>query len=503
MAWGGILGGNFGSNFGGVLTGNNLVWAADIAGGAVAQGADGFLPPLWTLIPFAGVLLSIALMPVISLHIWENHYGKISFFWLVTGLLAMIISASPNSFVSNYGTRLFSIYEEYLAFIILLGALFVISGGVHITRDAPATPLVNTITLLVGSILASIIGTTGAAMLLIRPLIRANELRHHKVHVVIFFIFLVGNIGGLLTPIGDPPLFLGFLQGIPFGWTLGLFPQWLLTVFSLLVVFFLLDSWLARKEDRYALEAHASRSGARVEMEVGSVGNSFVFKPLGGVAIGVEGFYNLFLLLGVVVAVILSGAIHLPYALHFFSLGEWHLTSILRDLTLVLLAVTSLLITPKIIRQRNQFNYEPIREVALIFIGIFTCMTPALILLNARGGELGLQSANSYMWATGILSAFLDNAPTYLAFLATAMGSLGLDNAIQLTQTPAAENILKGISLGAVFFGALTYIGNGPNFMIRSIAQSSNIKMPSFFGYMLWSVVFLIPIFALVGWLLL
>ncbi len=471
-------------------------WAAD-----PAHASNGFVPPIWTLIPFLGILFSIAVIPLVSMHLWEHHYGKISLLWMAAGFIAMIASVTPQAFLASYGPRLFTIYEEYIAFIVLLGSLFVISGGVHITRDAPATPLVNTITMLIGSVLASLIGTTGAAMLLVRPLLRANEMRRYKVHVVMFFIFLVCNIGGLLTPIGDPPLFLGFLQGIPFEWTLKLFPQWLFTLSVLLAGFFLLDSWLASKESRFALEAHAARTGAAVEMEVEQAGGGLVYRPIGGVAVGIEGFYNVFLLLGVVVAVILSGAVHLPYALDFFGFGEWHLTAILRDVTLVVLGVASLALTPKLIRERNQFNYEPIREVALLFIGIFTCMTPALMLLNARGGELGLESPASYMWVTGILSAFLDNAPTYLAFLATAMGALGLNEAIQMTQAPGPENILKGISIGAVFFGALTYIGNGPNFMVRSIAQSSGVDMPSFFGYMLWSTLALMPIFALVGWI--
>ncbi len=475
----------------------DVVWA----GAIVHQG--NFVPPIWALFPFAGILLSIAIMPLVSPHIWENNYGKISFFWMVVGFLVMFVSVPPQTFSASYGPRLFSIYEEYIAFIVLLGSLFIISGGVHITRDASATPLVNTVTMLIGSVLASLIGTTGAGMLIIRPLLRANELRRHKVHVVLFFIFLVCNVGGLLTPIGDPPLFLGFLQGIPFTWTLKLFPQWLFAVGLILVIFFLLDSLLAHRESRYALHSHEARTSTGIEMELESVGGGIIFRPLKGVVVGIEGYYNLPLLLGVVVAVILSGAVHLPYSLDFFNLGSLHLTSILRDLSLVLLAVISLLITPNLTRERNQFNYEPIREVALLFIGIFTCMTPALMLLNARGDELGLGSAVDYMWITGILSAFLDNAPTYLTFLATAMGSLGLNEAIQLTESPEAESILKGISIGAVFFGALTYIGNGPNFMVRSIAQSSGVRMPSFFGYMLWSTVFLLPVFALVGWLLL
>jgi len=374
------------------------------------------------------------------------------------------------TFAGAYGHEVFKTSEEYLSFIILLGSLFVISGGIYISGNFKGTPIINTGIILIGSLLASVIGTTGAAMLLIRPLIKANRDRKNQAHVVLFFIFLVCNIVGALTPIGDPPLFLGFLQGIPFQWTLILTPMWAFAIIVVLAIFYLLDRYLA---------------------EPGIESQGFpTFK--------LEGSFNFLLLLGVVGSVILSGVLHFETVLHFGSVGELELQNVLRDVSMVALAGASLLLTSKAIRRSNNFNWGPIEEVALLFIGIFTTMIPALMLLNARGGELGLNSPAAYFWITGLLSSFLDNAPTYLTFLATAMGSLGIEQAIEMTTSPEREAILVGISLGAVFMGANTYIGNGPNFMVKAIAEGEGINMPSFFGYLLYSVVVLFPVFLLV-----
>lgn len=435
-----------------------------------SEGGSGFVPPVWTVIPFLGILLSIAVLPLFAHRLWEHHYGKISAAWLVLAIVMMAISVPGDwTFVDAYGPKYLSTYEEYISFIVLLGSLFVISGGISIVGDIKGTPTVNSGIILVGSLLASVIGTTGAAMLLIRPLLRANAGRKSQAHVVLFFIFLVCNIGGALTPIGDPPLFLGFLQGIPFEWTLKLTPMWAFSITIVLGIFYALD--------RYLMEGEA---------------------PRGLPAIKVEGGLNFFLLLGVVGSVIMSGVLHFETVIPVGKLGVLHIPNLMRDGLMIALALISLKITAQATREKNNFNYEPILEVAYLFIGIFTTMIPALMLLNARGGELGLTTPAAYFWVTGLLSSFLDNAPTYLTFLATAMGSLGVENAVDMTVGAEREGILLGISAGAVFMGANTYIGNGPNFMVKAIAEGEGIKMPSFFGYLLYSVVILFPVFILV-----
>jgi Na+/H+ antiporter NhaD/arsenite permease-like protein len=456
-----------------VAAGLFFLAAAPALAHAAEPAAGGFVPPTWTVFPFICMLLSIALFPLFAPHFWEHHYPKISLFWLAVGIGAMVASVPTGMGIGQaYGSRFFSTTEEYVAFIILLGSLFIISGGIHISGHLPGTPVVNTTILLIGSLLASLIGTTGASMVLIRPLLRANEGRKHQVHLVVFFIFLVSNIGGALTPIGDPPLFLGFLQGIPFEWPLKLTPLWAVCIFPLLVVFYVWDHMLARKE------------GWNHSHE--------------GLHFRIAGKRNIVLLLGVVGAVILSGVLHFETTIPVFGLGELHLEALLRDVGQILLALISIWITAPSVRRGNNFNYGPIREVAILFLGIFATMIPALMLLNARGSELGLDTPAKYFWLTGILSSFLDNAPTYLTFLATAMGSLGIQEAVQMIHSHEGELILEAISAGAVFMGAITYIGNGPNFMVKAIAEQSGIRMPSFFGYMIYSGVFLVPLFLLI-----
>jgi len=458
----------------GLLAAAALLLAAGPAVAIAEEGGAHFIPPVWTVLPFVGILLSIAVFPLLAPHFWEHHYPKVSAFWLAVAVISMIVSVpGDEQFVHLYGEEFFKTYEEFISFIILLGSLFVISGGIYISGNLPGRPVVNVVMLGIGTVLASLIGTTGAAMLLIRPVIRSNQERKSQVHIVLFFVFLVCNIGGSLTPIGDPPLFLGFLQGIPFEWTLKLAPEWAFCSVILLAIFYAIDSYYYRRD--------------------GTSANA------GKISVKIEGSFNFILLLGVVTLVILSGTLKFEHHPIETALGHVAWNDIIRDGGQIALALISIFITSKAIRQSNNFNYGPIKEVAYLFIGIFTTMMPALMLLNARGGELGLTSAVAYFWATGLLSSFLDNAPTYLTFLATAMGALGIEHAIGMTQDPAAEQILKGISLGAVFMGANTYIGNGPNFMVKAIAEGAGIKMPSFFGYMAYSTVLLLPLFFLVG----
>jgi Na+/H+ antiporter NhaD/arsenite permease-like protein len=342
--------------------------------------------------------------------------------------------------------------QEYVSFIVLLGSLFVISGGILLVGDLQATPRVNAAFLGLGALLASLIGTTGASMLLIRPLLSTNSERRHVVHTVVFFIFLVSNIGGSLTPLGDPPLFLGFLKGVPFTWTLRLFPQWLATTCLLLLVYFVWDMRVQRREPM------AARLLDRVSV-----------RPL-----RLAGWRNVALLGGVVAAVALLAA-------------PW------REIAMVALALLSLAWTQPGLRRANKFTYEPILEVAVLFAGIFATMLPALDLLRAHGASLHVREPWQFFWATGALSSFLDNAPTYLTFLALAQSLHLTPEVVGVT-----HDVLAGISLGAVFMGANTYIGNGPNFMVRAIAVERGVPMPSFGGYMLYSGSVLLPVFALV-----
>lgn len=436
------------------------------------NGAE--LSILW-VVPFACMLLSIAVGPLAVPHIWHHHFGKISGFWCLAFLV-------PCALTFGFGTMLYQFIHamlmEYLPFIILLFSLFTVAGGVRLKGQLVGTPLVNTGILLIGTVLASWMGTTGAAMLLIRPLLRANAHRRFKVHAVVFFIFLVANIGGSLTPLGDPPLFLGFLKGVSFFWTTKyLFIKTALLSVILLGVFFILDTVLFAKE-----------------------GKPVPADSLGGEKLGLDGKMNLILLLGVVFAVLMSG-IWKP-GIEFNVYGTHvELQNLTRDLILLAIAGLSLKLTTTECRELNGFSWAPIEEVAKLFIGIFVSMIPAIAIL--RAGEAGAlssivslvteggQPVNSmYFWCTGILSSFLDNAPTYLVFFNTAGG-----DPVHLMGEWATT--LTAISAGAVFMGAVTYIGNAPNFMVRSIAEDQGVAMPSFFGYMLWSVGILFPCFAL------
>ncbi|MBD3165227.1 sodium:proton antiporter [bacterium] len=443
--------------------------------------------PLWSAVPFVGILLSIALFPLFAPHFWHHHFPKISALWAVVFAVPFLIAYKGEAF-----HEILHIYlADYIPFIILLLGLFTASGGILLRGTLAGTPVVNTVILIIGTVLASWMGTTGAAMLLIRPLIRANKKRKNRMHQIIFFIFLVANIGGSLTPLGDPPLFLGFLHGVPFFWTFAIFPHFIFTAVLLLIIFFVLDSILYKRE------------GGLPDIE------DEVKEPL-----KVEGIHNLLFLMGVMGFVLFSGMVRLPSVNILGVHVPWQ--NIIRELGIVLMVVLSMLTTKKKIRTDNEFTWFPIKEVAYLFAGIFMTIIPALAMLRAgTDGALRpivefVKEPIHYFWITGSLSAFLDNAPTYLTFFNLAEGRLGLNDAMvaqilrgTMEHPNAAQFVsyLKGIAAGAVFFGAATYIGNAPNFMVRSISEENKIKMPSFFGYMLWSIGFLVPVFILVSFI--
>ena len=443
--------------------------------------------PIWSIIPFAGMLLSIAIFPLVAPHFWHNHFGKVSAFWALVFAVPFLLvyhRVALHEIVHIY-------LIDYIPFIILLWGLFAITGGIVISGSIKGSPAVNTILLLIGTILASWIGTTGAAMVMIRPVLRVNKDRVNKVHVICFFIFLVANIGGSLTPLGDPPLFLGFLHNVPFFWvTTGVLREMLLASVILLVLFFFIDSFYYRKE-----KLQSQLPGEKEEK----------------IPLKIEGLFNLIFLAGLIGSVLMSGYWK---AGHFNVLGvEWHYQSLLRDILIIIMGLLSLFITPRRLRDANEFTWFPIQEVAKLFAGIFMTIIPALAILKAGsdGALAGLVAVVKepchYFWVTGVLSSFLDNAPTYLTFFNLALGKLGITEAMvpgalainSVTFNPAFVSYLTAISAGAVFMGANTYIGNAPNFMVKSIAEEAGISMPSFFGYMLkYSIPILIPTFIIV-----
>jgi Na+/H+ antiporter NhaD/arsenite permease-like protein len=412
------------------------------------------------------LLLAIAIFPLVPAltHFWEKNRNKLLVALLLGGVT--LIETSVRGGPSAAGNALHrAVLEDYLPFICLLFSLYTIAGGIHLAGDLRATPAVNTAFLAGGAVLASFIGTTGASMLLIRPLLRTNRERRQTAHTVIFFIFLVSNVGGCLTPLGDPPLFLGYLHGVDFWWTLGLFLPWLVSTGVLLAVYNLFDS--------------VAYSG---EEERDRILDAIDVQPL-----RIHGGWNLLLLAGVVACVALvdpgrpiPGTSFRPP--HFF-----------REVLLLVLAAISYFSGGKEARARNEFTFGAMGEVAYLFLGIFICMQPPLELLRLHGGELGLHTPAAFFWASGGLSSFLDNAPTYLVFFETARGA-GAPPGGAIPALPP-EDLLRAISLGSVFMGANTYIGNGPNFMVKTIAEKSGVRMPSFFGYMLWSGGILIPLF--------
>ena len=428
-------------------------------------------------VPFAGLLLSIALLPLVAPSYWHHHFGKITAVWSLVFLLPFAALYGPGLAASSF---LHALLAEYIPFIVLLTALFTVAGGIHIRGNLHGRPALNTAILATGAVLASFMGTTGASMLLIRPLVRANDNRAHQAHVVVFFIFIVSNAGGALTPLGDPPLFLGFLKGVEFFWTAQhIFPETLFLIGSLLAIFYALDTWLYHHREEL-LPADPTPDKPRI---------------------GFDGAVNFWLLAAVAALVLLSG-LWKPGVVFNIAGTDMGLPGLVRDAGLVLITLLSLKITAAQVYADNQFSWGPMLEVGKLFAGIFLTIIPVIAMLKVGvAGPFGAvvsavtqpdgsPNPAMYFWATGLLSAFLDNAPTYLVFFNTAGGD---PKALMTTFAPT----LAAISAGAVFMGALTYIGNAPNLMVKAIAEDRGVKMPSFFGYMLWSVGILIPLFIL------
>ncbi len=446
------------------------------AGAAQAADLDGASLSAWWGLPFAGMLLSIALLPLLLPKLWHHHFGKITAGW---ALLLLLPLAATQGLGGTGAMLVHTLLAEYIPFIVLLTALFTVAGGIYVRGNLHGSPALNTGLMAIGAVLASLMGTTGASMLLIQPLIRANDNRKHVAHVIVFFIFIVSNAGGSLTPLGDPPLFLGFLRGVDFFWTARhIFPETLFLVGSLLLIFYLLDRWFYRQEGVKAVDPTPDTQG-----------------------FGIEGGIN-FVLLGLVVALVLMSGLWKPGIQFDIAGTELGLPQLVRDIALVGVTLISLALTRRRVRAANKFSWAPMLEVVKLFAGIFVTMVPVLAMLKA--GEAGAFATVTravtapdgsplpwaYFWFTGVLSSFLDNAPTYLVFFNLAGG-----DAQQLMTTLAPT--LAAISAGSVFMGANTYIGNAPNFMVKAIAEDRGIRMPSFFGYMAWSFAVLIPLFVI------
>lgn len=443
--------------------------------------------PIWSIIPFVGMLLSIAILPLVKGEWWEKHQLLVAVCWSALFLIPFYFAYGFEVTAEQLAE---TIIGDYVPFIVLLLGLFVVAGGIHIGGTIVGTTRNNVIILLIGALLASWVGTTGAAMLLIRPLLRANMWRRHRKHVVVFFIFLVANMGGCLTPLGDPPLFLGYLRGVPFFWTLQhIWPILLLNLVVLLALYVAVDKYMLRKENRDSYE--------KLEL---------LQRTDRHVPIHLQGWHNLFFLVLVIVGVILNGLIPqmdmfidpatgATYGISMYGVhvGVEYAAQIL---LIVIAMILSWVTTSRTDRSRNHFEWGPIAEVAKLFIGIFITMIPALAILRAYGASLGVDTSVEFFWATGALSSFLDNSPTYVVFLTTA-GTLPVDGTSAIATTVGAvdPSILLAISAGAVFMGAVTYIGNAPNFMVKSIAEGAGVKMPSFFNYIGWALCFLIPVF--------
>lgn len=440
------------------------------------------VPSLLYCIPFAGILLCIALFPLVMPTWWEDHQAPVVLAWS----LAFIVP-----FVMGFGAHhtaevvLECIINDYLTFIVLLFGLFCVAGNITLEGDLAGSPRINVGLLLFGTLLSSWVGTTGASMLMVRPIIKMNSWRKRKRHIMIFFIFLISNIGGCLTPIGDPPLLMGFMRGVPFFWSLRLLPILAFNAAVLLFVFYHLDMRAYRKDIADGRKPDISKPGTEIR---------------------IAGLHNLIFLAAIVVAVLLSGTLpSLPLFRNADGtvrgipiLGEVTLTwpAVIEIAIILASAWLSFRTTSAKVRTENHFTWGAIKEVAILFIGIFITMQPALMILKANGASLGLDSPYQMFWATGALSSFLDNTPTYLVFLTTA-GSLGFTEGIATALGTVPAKMLVATSCGAVFMGANTYIGNAPNFMVKSISDENGVRMPSFFGYILWSLGFLIPVFIL------
>lgn len=418
--------------------------------------------PLLTLLPFILMLLSIALFPLFWNHFWKKNKNKL--------IIALLLSIPVVIYLLLYGFSeklIETLVFDYIPFIILLGSLFTITGGIYLSGDIEAKPLINTLFLTAGAVLASFVGTTGAAMLLIRPVIQTNKERKYKVHTILFFIGIVANCGGLLTPLGDPPLFMMYLRGAPFEWFFKLYPAWLIVNTFLLIIYFFVDSYYYKREDISAIMIDKTS-----------------IRPL-----KLEGKRNFIFLLMVILAVAFLNEQYLSI-IHYN-----HYFKFIREAVILLAAYLSLLFTTKLLRVSNNFTWQPIQEVAYLFLGIFITMVPCLLYLESNAKTLGLTSTTHFYYYTGMLSSFLDNTPTAVTFYSLAKG-LGTDYGINIAGIP--EDILKAICMGAVLFGSMTYIGNGPNFMVKTVAEENNIKMPDFFSYIIkFSLIVLLPAFIL------
>src|SRR5881628_1595653 len=416
--------------------------------------------PLWSLIPFVLMLVCIAVLPMAVPEWWDSNRNKT--------ILSIAFSLPVFAVVLSCDARLmWHSILDYVSFLTLLASLFVIAGGIYVKGEYAGTPVINTVFLGVGAILANVIGTTGASMVLIRPFLRANHLRQHRAHLIVFFIFIVSNTAGLLTPLGDPPLFLGFLRGVPFQFTLRLLPQWGLVVGSLLILFNIYDQFVFTREEIETHRALAEIVQARHPIRI-------------------EGKRNFIYLLGVMGAAMLSGRFGWPRGI--------------QEAIMITMARLSWYTTPRTIHRANHFHFSPIVEVGGLFFGIFVTMVPALEILNARATAFDLKAPWHFFWMSGALSSVLDNAPTYLTFTAMASGLVGgsAESLRSLFESELGQTLLAAVSCGSVFMGANTYIGNGPNFMVKSIAEGQGIKMPSFGGYMVYSSLILIPLFVIV-----
>lgn len=449
------------------------VWAA-----GESSGESGV--PIWLCIPFAGLLFCIAVMPLVKGEWWEAHQPLVVALWIIVLVIPFAVLYGVGDTVE---TVLECTVNDYLTFIILLFGLFCVSGNITMEGDFAGSPRINVGLLAIGTLLSSCIGTTGASMLMVRPVIKMNSWRKRKSHIMIFFIFMVSNMGGCLTPIGDPPLLMGFMRGVPFFWSIHLFPVLLFNMVILLFIFYHLDKRNYRKDIAEGRKPDISKPGTEFR---------------------IDGLHNIIFLVMIVAAVILSGVLPgMPAfqdaagnvrGIHIFGEVSLSFPSLIEIVLILLAAFLSFKTTSSEIRTRNHFTWGAIQEVAVLFIGIFITMQPALMLLKAVGPNLGLTEPFQMFWATGALSSFLDNTPTYLVFLTTA-GTLGFTSGISTTLGTLPEKMLSAISCGAVFMGANTYIGNAPNFMVKSISDENGVNMPSFFGYMLWSVSILIPVF--------
>lgn len=428
----------------------------------------------YLLIPFVVMLLSIAILPLIMPRFWGSNVNKLILVLLISVPTAMMLTRA------GLGENLrHQMLYDYIPFISLLAALYVVTGGIRIHYETIPTPMVNTAIMFIGYGLASVVGTTGAAMLLIRPLLEINRKRKYKIHTLLFFIAIVANCGGVLTPLGDPPLFLLYLRGAEFSWFQTLFPQWALLGSMLMIVYLSLDTFYWKVRNERALFAdHPHRHEESIH-------------------IAVSGVVNVFLLSGILLSVAFLNPAKVP------AMGEhdaaWYMR-FLREIVLAVILLLSLLLTRPGVRRRNHFSWEPISEVAILFIGIFVTMTPALLYLNANAASLGIDQPWQFFLASGALSSFLDNAPTAVAFHTVAAGLPIAEGATLMAGIPV--KMLMAISLGSVWFGAMTYIGNGPNFMVKAVAENDGVRMPSFFGYIFKiSLIVLLPMYLLMAWI--